>query len=357
MKRSVAVFPSLMLLLPLLVTSCATKALTVPVERAAEYMIKNHVGIGAQQTEVGVTDARGPDVAEQLSAAMREALSAEGNKFNLVSLDDQSQIDEFLEKKGTSFDQIDEAAMEEFANLYGHEIPATAWITGRLIKLDVIDLEPAAGHLVETGGFDAFREKDAMVRNGRVEIHWEVGLLEVGSRTKPKVKVLKAEASDRQTAPLDQVPAEIDFPRMVTACVDDLSTQFTLLFTNSTQMESVHLFVGDGFMHMPWEDGEYVELKTGFQRMANKDYVYAAEEYRKLVERLQPVGGEMLARAYYNLGFCHEAQGDLELALENYEKAVALSANSIISEGRVRCERRMRDREAIQAEVDRRIES
>ena len=45
--------------------------------------------------------------------------------------------------------------------------------------LDVVDLEPAPGHLIETGGFDAFREKDAMVRNGRVEIHWEVGLLEV----------------------------------------------------------------------------------------------------------------------------------------------------------------------------------
>ncbi|MFT5052796.1 MAG: tetratricopeptide (TPR) repeat protein [Chlamydiales bacterium] len=339
MKKHSLSSTRLLLLIPFLAVGCATRSLTVPIVVPPEYFIRDHKGVAVFPTESNLSHPKAADLAQQLSSAMEVALSADGNSFHLVAGAERDQLNKHLNDLGNSYDNFDPAALEALEKSFGREIPATAWFTGKMILVESVD------RLGD--GVDPWSGEPFVFREGRVKVHWQVSFIDTGTG-KQRPKTLTAEAAAQQTRCEPGVePAALDFTVPFGACVSNLSGQFKRLWTVSTRNESISVFVGDGEFNMPWEGSEYPLLTSGYQRMANEQYPLAQADYMQLVDQLKSAGGEMLARAHYNLGFSYEIEGDFDTALEHYTTAVGLSPNSTLGQGLARCQRRITDRELL----------
>jgi len=336
MKKPSLVRSRLLLLLPFLVVGCATRSLTVPITTPPEYLIRDHKGVMVFPTESKLSHAKANDLAQQLTSAMEEALSGDGNSFHLVAGSERDKLNKHLNELGTGYDNINPDALESLERAFGNEIPATAWFSGKMV---LVESTEQVGESI-----NAFTNEPYAHRSGRVDVRWQVSFLDIGTgKRKPKTLASTAAAA-QTTSAVGTQPPQLDYNSPFQRCVSDLTVQFQRLWTVSTQNVEIEVFVGDGEFNMPWEGSEYPLLASGYLRLETEQYPLAQADYQKLVDQLQSGGGEMLGRALYNLALSYELTNDYETARGHYDKAVGAAPNGIFVQGLNRCKKRIADR-------------
>ena len=345
-------------------TGCmAARPIDLEIKRAPMYPIKGHAGVAVFPVETHnsvMYDGR-QQLANKITGDIREALSFDESGFKLVEGQALDKINEYLQKSASRYDNIDQSFINQFESNFGTEVPATGWFMGTITmatttggeverRLKVID---AVANLL--AGTKKEPEYE-MVRSGEAVLGCEIRFVNLGSKVIQSKNIQYSIPAESAAVPDGMIPPMINFNGAFLRAADKIIDDFKKFWTISVVKTQVQIFVHDGTFAMPWEP-KYPNLDQGFQRMQNKDYAFAAEEYTKAVEKFRPAGGEMLARSLYDLAVATEAQGELDAALPLYNEARRISTNKAISDGYKRCEDAIENRRKLQEIEDARIKA
>ncbi|MFT4537679.1 MAG: tetratricopeptide (TPR) repeat protein [Planctomycetota bacterium] len=347
-----------LLLATLLGSGCmAARPIVLQVRKAPLYPIKGHDGVSAFPVEAreGLAYFDHQNLADKISGGMRHVLSIEGSGFKLIEGEAQDKIDDYLRKKNLNYDNISPDALGNWDEAFGNEIPSTGWFMAR-ITVAATSEQPVAreakiAEALLSGLFNPEANEEVQYQNvlrGKAVLGCEFRFLNLKTRAIQVKYVEKSIDATPSTAPDGYVPQPIQYGGSFLKAADAIVDEFSTYWTVTIQNVKVPIFVHDGTFEMPWEK-EYPRLKAGFERMKNGDYEFAAEQYEMAVDAFKGMGGEMYARAQYNLAAAKEAMGDLDLALPLYKEAVRGSTNKAISLGFARCKAAIENRDKLDA--------
>lgn len=304
----------LFLFLAILVTSCGTKTLIIPVKRPAEINLNKFKKVVLSGFESNNRNV-GSNVTNDYSDALTTSL-IESQRFEVI---DRQNLDKILREHNLNMSAL---TNDKEAAQMGEMLGSSALIFGRVsdysYKEEVTKGDPYKDNKGNTHQY--------YYRNGlaHVRVNFKITDLTTG-----KILISKdIEASTTANTSADnQQPSNIDQEPMFSLARNIIIGDFMKKIAPYTERIKTSLY----------KDGDMPELEQGINMTLVDNWQETVSLFKTAVEKYK--GTENAYKAYFNLGWAYEYTQAFPEAKENLNKAYSLKNDSDIANEIANCKR------------------